>query len=198
MEKRKCAGRIIMGVHVIKCPQCGAALNKADSTAAACEYCGALLHIDANIEAGNNASDNPPDVQESKASGSPPDTQQIKALIEQGKYIEAVKLYRDYTGLPLKDAKTAVDNAAAELGIPLPKKSGLSCLGIIAGFLVWVGAIIAMPFIAEALMPQIFGSDISADTIETGQALLPLFFVFISAVIFFMVILRKGKNRKDR
>ncbi|MHB1038442.1 MAG: ribosomal protein L7/L12 [Pirellulales bacterium] len=53
---------------------------------------------------------------------------EIVALMEQGRKIEAIKLYREKTGLGLKDAKEAVEAIAARHGIA-PSRSG--CLGVV-------------------------------------------------------------------
>jgi large subunit ribosomal protein L7/L12 len=53
--------------------------------------------------------------------------EEIVSLVEQGRKIEAIKLYRERFGAGLKEAKEAVEALARERGIPL--KSG--CLGMI-------------------------------------------------------------------
>lgn len=58
---------------------------------------------------------------------------EIVSLLEQGKKIQAVKLYRERTGVGLKEAKDAVDAIAAERHILAPAGSG--CLGIVLLFL---------------------------------------------------------------
>ena len=55
--------------------------------------------------------------------------QDLVALLEQGRMIEAIKLYRAHTGVGLKDAKDAVDAIAARHHIP-PQR-GCGCLGAI-------------------------------------------------------------------
>jgi hypothetical protein len=53
---------------------------------------------------------------------------EIVSLMEGGKKIEAIKLYREQTGTGLKEAKDAVESIAAERHI-MPSKSG--CLGVV-------------------------------------------------------------------
>jgi len=52
---------------------------------------------------------------------------EIVSLLEQGRKIEAVKLYREKTGVDLKEAKDAVEAIAAEHHIPGPS----GCLGMV-------------------------------------------------------------------
>ena len=53
---------------------------------------------------------------------------QIVSLLEQGRKIKAIKLYREQTGAGLKDAKDAVETLATVNGI-IPKRAG--CAGIV-------------------------------------------------------------------
>jgi ribosomal protein L7/L12 len=54
---------------------------------------------------------------------------QIISLLEQGQKIGAIKLYREKTGVGLKEAKDFIDALAADRRISVPKGSG--CLGIL-------------------------------------------------------------------
>ena len=54
---------------------------------------------------------------------------EIVGLLEGGKKIEAIKLYRERTGVGLKEAKDAVEAVATQRGILAPSKSG--CLGVV-------------------------------------------------------------------
>ena len=56
------------------------------------------------------------------------DTQEIVSLLEQGKKIAAIKLYRDKTGAGLANAKAAVEALANERGIQLPRSG---CAGAV-------------------------------------------------------------------
>jgi hypothetical protein len=42
---------------------------------------------------------------------------EVKSLISAGKFVEAIKLYRNATGLGLKEAKDACDILKAEMGL---------------------------------------------------------------------------------
>jgi kynurenine formamidase/ribosomal protein L7/L12 len=53
---------------------------------------------------------------------------QIVALVEGGKKIEAIKLYRERTGVGLKEAKDFIDALAADRRVAATSKSG--CLGV--------------------------------------------------------------------
>ncbi|NLX96112.1 MAG: hypothetical protein GXY83_08045 [Rhodopirellula sp.] len=61
---------------------------------------------------------------------------EVVSLLEQGKKIQAIKVYRERTGVGLKEAKDAVDAIAAERHILAPSGSG--CLGIVLLFLMVV------------------------------------------------------------
>lgn len=52
---------------------------------------------------------------------------EIVSLLEQGRKIEAIKLYRERTGISLKEAKEAVEEIGRQRGIAT--KSG--CLGVV-------------------------------------------------------------------
>ena len=54
---------------------------------------------------------------------------EVLALLEQGRKIKAVKLYREQTGVGLKEAKDAVEAIGADRRIVTPSKSG--CLGVV-------------------------------------------------------------------
>jgi ribosomal protein L7/L12 len=45
---------------------------------------------------------------------------ELKALLDQGRKIEAIKLYREHTGVGLREAKEAVEALAAGTDLPVP------------------------------------------------------------------------------
>ncbi|MCA9034896.1 MAG: hypothetical protein KDA91_07200 [Planctomycetaceae bacterium] len=57
------------------------------------------------------------------------DLQEIVALLQNGRKLEAIKLFRNQTRAGLKEAKQAVELIAAKHGIEEPKGSG--CLSIV-------------------------------------------------------------------
>ncbi|HEV2969527.1 MAG TPA: ribosomal protein L7/L12 [Pirellulales bacterium] len=63
------------------------------------------------------------------ASGESDFEQEIVSLLEQGRKIAAIKVYRERTGAGLKEAKEAVEAVAANRGIVAPSRSG--CLGLL-------------------------------------------------------------------
>lgn len=67
--------------------------------------------------------------------------QEIVTLIEQGKRIEAIKLYRQRMGVGLKEAKDAVDELAARHGFAT---KGISCAGLVVFGLLAGGALATM------------------------------------------------------
>ena len=84
------------------------------------------------LEAGNSLAD-------SVTSDDADLTDQVVSLLERGKKIPAVKLYRDLTGVGLKDAKETVERIGEQNGIPLTSGSG--CLGVV---LLIVGVVTAV------------------------------------------------------
>jgi hypothetical protein len=44
---------------------------------------------------------------------------QVANAVQRGKLIQAIKIYREMTGLSLKDAKAAVEGMARDMGIPV-------------------------------------------------------------------------------
>lgn len=55
--------------------------------------------------------------------------QQVRSLLDQGQKIQAVKLYKDQTGVSLLEAKRAVESLAASHGL-VTQRAG--CLGVVA------------------------------------------------------------------
>ena len=73
----------------------------------------------------------------------PPEARmEIEKLLHEGKKIEAIKVYRNYTDSTLKEAKEAVESVASGMGIKLTT----GCLTIILLFILCTGFIVAMPF----------------------------------------------------
>lgn len=54
---------------------------------------------------------------------------EIIMLLQQGRKIDAIKLYREHTGVGLKEAKDFIETLAADRRIDVPAKSG--CLGVV-------------------------------------------------------------------
>lgn len=54
---------------------------------------------------------------------------EVVRLLERGSKIEAVKVYREQTGLGLKESKLAVEEIGEQNGIPA--SSGAGCLGVV-------------------------------------------------------------------
>ncbi len=64
-----------------------------------------------------------------RESATSPFENEILSLLKQGRKIEAIKLYREKTGVGLKEAKDFIDALAADQHIGTPSKSG--CLGVV-------------------------------------------------------------------
>ena len=97
-----------------------------------CQNCGAWIEQ----KAGSTSSDSGQQVEP------PPESDSLEtrvlALMESGKKIEAIKLYRQQTGCGLKQAKDVVEALATERGI-VSKASG--CTGVILAILLVCGVL---------------------------------------------------------
>jgi ribosomal protein L7/L12 len=95
----------------IDCPNCGAPV---DSGERACPYCGTAIKAAGASLMPQNQLDS--DLFSGKIGLNPNDAGQFRAvreLIERGNKIEAIKVYREITGVGLKEAKDAVDAMTA-------------------------------------------------------------------------------------
>jgi hypothetical protein len=61
--------------------------------------------------------------------------QQVRSLLEHGKKLEAVHLYKEETGASLADAKQAVEAMATRHGLVSQQRG---CLGLLAAMMVLV------------------------------------------------------------
>lgn len=93
---------------ILKCPACSAPLSIPGPLDAAtrCPYCGAGVMLASRHGHAQPSSAPDPHV------GIDPE---VVRLVGEGKLIHAIKLHRERTGLPLKEAKEAVDRIAAGL-----------------------------------------------------------------------------------
>jgi ribosomal protein L7/L12 len=94
--------------------------------------------------------------QTSRESGDSSLESEIAALLEGGKKIKAVKIYRERMGTGLKEAKDAVEAIAADRHIARPSGSG--CLGVVllaAGILAGVAGALAADKPADGLFHNV-------------------------------------------
>ena len=97
------------------CPKCGE-FNPAGTPL--CRNCGASLDLESAPEETAVVPDQP--------AGEPDD--EVMKLLRSGSKIAAIKVYREQTGVGLKEAKEAVEAMASEHGIS-PAPSG--CSGVV-------------------------------------------------------------------
>ena len=86
-----------MEISIDKCPNCGAPLEV--NANGRCSYCDAVIHDDRMMLSTN----------------APSPTPEIIELVRAGKKIQAIKAYRELTGLGLADAKAVIDSEEARL-----------------------------------------------------------------------------------
>lgn len=114
------------------CPHCGGEIPKMQR-ARFCPSCGKALHSVSQL--GSN-----------RSSG-----QTVVSLLQQGQFIEAVKLHRDQSGVGLKQAKHEVEEMARLYQIPLPQtRRALVLLVAAAILLVGIAAVVFMVLSVES------------------------------------------------
>lgn len=82
-----------MPVEILKCPNCNAPLNSADPVSK-CPYCNSLIRVTESDQ---------PDLPNQNF------LEEVKQLLRENKKIEAIKVFREKTGLGLMEAKQAVE-----------------------------------------------------------------------------------------
>lgn len=109
----------------LHCPTCSAPLDvpAANQTQVKCRYCGAAVVLSELAGQGGAAPDT---------------TAEVQRLLRAGQWIPAIQLYRQRTGVGLKEAKEAVERIAAAMppGSVPPQPSGAKMLAGCAVFLV--------------------------------------------------------------
>jgi uncharacterized membrane protein (DUF485 family) len=130
----------------------------------------------------------------------PPEVRsEIEKLIPEGKRIQAIQVYRRHSNGTLKEAKETVDSAASRMGIEFGKgfSPGWSCLMITIAFVAWMGFIAAMPFLAKFVLTEVYGDSLSHGLIESIQALLAIFMILVSVVLFFVWASRRNGHSRS-
>jgi hypothetical protein len=112
-----------------KCPFCDYS-NRSDT--AQCEKCGAPLQT--QIPTRDDAEPPTPAPEPGSLDA------EILGLMQGGKKIQAIKLYRERKGVGLKEAKDFVESLAAKHGVSSP--SGGGCAGVVL-VMVAAGAVLA-------------------------------------------------------
>jgi len=106
------------------CSQCGQSL-KDHPLARFCPHCGQVLASTAK-KAVRHGSDS-----------------DVLSHLQNGKFIQAVKLYREQTGVDLKTAKQEVEDLAREYQIQVPS-SGRGCIIVAAILVALIGLLAAL------------------------------------------------------
>ena len=126
-------------IQVFKCPSCGATLSYegGDEASIKCQFCGSTVIVPAELRA------KPEPIKPAREAASPTvgdisnlpleKLAEVKALVNAGNKIEAIKVLREATGLGLKEAKDGVE--ALERGEPLGLSSMTATTGsALSGF----------------------------------------------------------------
>lgn len=122
----------------LNCPNCGAALQvEPGASVVTCTYCNSTIRT-AEIA--------PP---AGPGALTAEHVEEIRQLLRQGQRIEAIKRYRQYSDVGLKEAKDAVDALAEEMGITFQESSGWSCWVLVVGFLLWIAALAVTPILVD-------------------------------------------------
>lgn len=157
-----------MGTESLSCPNCGAALRVGvRDSVVTCGYCHSTIRLTTQGPAESVLT-----AQSSDAIAlSPSVTEQIKALLKEGRRIEAIKLYREETKGTLKASKDAVDAMAASMGIEFRRAGGSrwSCVGLVAAFLLWAGGLALTPAGVGWMAELIFEDSLSREMVEMLQ-----------------------------
>ena len=69
---------------------------------------------------------------------------EVEALLQSGQKINAIKRYRERTGVGLKEAKDAVERQGVQLGIPVVERSGCLAFMIAALFMIMVEGVLRL------------------------------------------------------
>jgi hypothetical protein len=114
-----------MAIDDLDCPNCGAPVDFAGGTRATCSFCKSQLLLTGE---GVRAASTLNDLLEQSSIRHSVDVDAINDLLRQGKKIEAIRLYRQQTGVGLKEAKDAVETIE-RTGTPPPAASGQTITG---------------------------------------------------------------------
>jgi len=105
--------------ETFQCPACGAPLElPKDAASIQCPYCHHVVIVPESLRTASSLSTHEPDV---------PDTARIQEIIviaRSGNKIEAIKQYRELTGVGLKEAKDAVEALMAGRPVEITVKKG--------------------------------------------------------------------------
>jgi DNA-binding beta-propeller fold protein YncE/DNA-directed RNA polymerase subunit RPC12/RpoP len=158
------------------CPNCNASLElqSGDGTVIQCQYCNSSVIVPEALRSSEN--------QENSAHALAPAEAQalskIEGLLNQGRKVEAVKLYRETFGGGLKEAKKAVDELEAGHSIVISKSelAGSTKVGTRWG---WLGCVLLSIIVAGTIIVT-FGSSLAAIFATTS---IPVIGVLISDVL---------------
>lgn len=176
-----------MATESLNCPNCGASLEVGiEDGIKVCGYCQSTIRV-TNTGSGKSMLT----LESSQGSSLSQDTQEeIKQLLQAGKKIEAIKMYRAYTDVGLKEAKDAVEAIGESIGIVSSKKeiSQRSCVlfwaGLVVGFLLWVAALILVINGVGIELQSMFGDSLSEMWIGIIQTATGFIYVFVSIALF--------------
>ena len=169
----------------LNCPSCGASLEyDGRSETIRCSYCDSTIIVPDSLKSSNVRQgvmgDEVPEIGAS--------IHDILILVQNGRKIEAVKLYRETFGVGLKEAKEAVDHldhgeptvihiSATDVGKATAASSGCSCLfPIVLLTMVAIGALvffwIRAPEQGQAILDSVLSGDFetAAESIESASS----------------------------
>ncbi|KQC06069.1 MAG: hypothetical protein APR54_07750 [Candidatus Cloacimonas sp. SDB] len=183
-----------MSTESLNCPNCGASLQvDEDKDVVVCSYCNSSIKIKKSDSTTSLV------IIDSDVSEVSPETmEEIKKLLQGGKKIEAIKVYRGETEKSLKQSKQAIESISEELGLknsPPPASTG-SCLLLVVILLIWAVLLVLTPVIVGKILESIYQDSMSPKTVNNYQALSGVLAVVLS-IAGFIVWASRGKKKKE-
>lgn len=183
-----------MSTESINCPNCGASLQvDHDKDVVVCSYCNSSIQIKKT-----DSSTNLVMIDSAISEVSPETMEEIKKLLQGGKKIEAIKVYRGETDKSLKQSKQAIESISEELGLKNPPSpaSTSSCVLLVVILLIWAVLLVLTPLLVGKILESIYGDSMSPKTVNNYQALSGVAAVVLS-IAGFIIWASRSKKKKE-
>ncbi|MFO7680659.1 MAG: PQQ-binding-like beta-propeller repeat protein [Chloroflexota bacterium] len=175
-------------LDALKCPSCTASLEyDGRSETIRCEFCHSTIIVPESLKQASFQYSSPSGVLGREDPAQAASIHQILTLVQQGKKIDAIKLYRETFNVSLKEAKDAVDNlehgqptaismtSAATTTAAVAASTGCSCLLPMLIFLIIAGIggfvfVSQSPQPVEQILQGVAEGDISQVLADMGDS----------------------------